>query len=282
MNPQSATDVSKTSTCQEEKKKTVYFTHYSDGYTGITIAPNIRDDKSAHQSQSSSAALPRSDEERFNDLVYKRRKRIKDLGLSNRFELFGILTWRTKKMRFNVTAQDKQVRQFFSKLRRKYPDIRYIAVRHKNPEGTGYHVHILIGELPRRCIRIRKGVFDSKGRQTYCLLGWSRNGWSSVEYIENPEYVVNYISKYSRLSLLPQGARSLVTYSKNLERPGHEREDLSDKEIARMKRRTHRDKIYEADFFVGNDAEYRQQMHYELVRGNHTAPEAKHRGGGSV
>ena len=274
-------DVSKTSTCQE-KKKTVYLTHYGEAYTGITIAPNVRDDKGSRGTQSSSTALSRSDEERFDDMVYKRRKRIKDLGLSNAFELFGILTWRTKKMRFDVAAQDAQVRQFFSKLRRKYPNIRYLAVRHKNPEGTGYHVHVLIGELPRRCLRIKTGEFDHGNRQIYCLLGWSRHGKASVEYIQNQEYVVNYVSKYSRLSLLPQGVRSLVTYSKNLERPERKRENLSDKEITRMKRRTRKDKIYESDFFVGNDADYQLQMHYELVRGNHTAPPKKYRGGVSV
>lgn len=278
---QTTPNVSKTSTCQE-KKKTVYLTHYGEAYTGITIAPNIRDDKNSRGTQSSSAALPRSDEERFDDMVYKRRKRIKDLGLSNAFELFGILTWRTKKMRFDVVAQDAQVRQFFSKLRRKYPDIRYLAVRHKNPKETGYHVHVLIGELPRRCLRIKTGEFDHENRQIYCLLGWSRYGKASVEYIQNQEYVVNYVSKYSRLSLLPQNVRSLVTYSKNLERPEREREDLTDNEIAKIKRKARKGKIYEADFFLGNDTGYQLKIHYELVRGMHTAPEAKRKGGGSV
>lgn len=271
--------VAKTYVGQVEQKQSVYLANYGIDYTGITIAPHVRDDKGGATARStlSHSRSMRTDEERFEDMVHMRRRRIMDLGLSNKFELFGILTWRTKKMRFDTKAQDEQVRQFFSKLHRKYPDVRYMAVRHKNPNGTGYHVHVLIGGLPRHRIRIKKNQYDSENRQTYCLLGWSKRGWASVTYIENQRRVVDYISKTARMSQIPKNVRALVTYSKNLKRPVRTKANLDTTEILELKHKSNQSLIYKTSFDVGSNG-HKQKMHYRLCKGEINAPHTEQKG----
>lgn len=250
-----------------QDKREVYITNYGDRHTGITITSHAFTDKVCFSSSPiavSKTPVPMSDEEKAYERIKKASRRIKDVLLANAFDVMAVITWRAKYKRCSPEIQNIELREFFGKLRKKYPDITVYAVRHKNPLSDGYHVHVLIGNLPRRALRIKKGKYDEEDRQTYCLLGWSRKGWASAEYIVNREGVAHYFANPKKIALLPQGVHSIVFRSRNLIKTERESCGMSDEEIEALL--ADNKKIeYESSFFAGR--RQTEKLYYIMAEG---------------
>lgn len=210
----------------------------------------------------------RTDEDRIRDMVAQRSRNIKNYYHSNKFEWCAVLSWRSKWRRMDTEYQDGCVRGFLKKLKRKYPDIIYLAIRHKNEDCEGYHIHLFISGLPRRMFRMRTGVLDDKGRQTYCFLGWRKYdyGWSSAEKVESTKNYLTYVAKWDKMWLLPKDVKSIVAYSRDLILPDKDKEVLSNEDVAKLKETVKDNVIYYSKFYIDNGI-YMTGSEYTLLRG---------------
>ncbi len=272
--PSTKTDTVPKSSPLGQDKKEVYFTNYGDNMTGITVTSHLFYEKVASMpSVAPKAAAPMSLEQREHERIKKARRRIKDIILANNFDVMAIITWRAKYKRCNPDIQNEELREFFDKLRKKYPGIKIFAVRHKNPDSEGYHVHVLFENLPRRALRIKKDKLDDCGRQTYCLLGWSRKGWASAEYIEKLKGVARYLSGRKKVASLPKGVHSIVFRGRNLISADRESWGMTDEEIADFLFKNKSSIEDNSYFSIDKGNGYKEHIRYVIANGRISSPE---------
>jgi hypothetical protein len=258
------------SSLSQDKKKEIYLTNYGNKYEGITISSRIYDESKfvgTSNTTQNKVFIPMSDEQCKKEREKKAVRRIKDAIYPNDFQLFALLTWKTKKKRWDTDAQDVDVKNYFNKLHRKYPEFTAVAVRHKNPDGTGYHVHVLLGNFPRNKMRIKKGEFDSNGHQLYCLLGWSQHGRSTVEYIVDELAVKNYLANRDKVGELTQGIESIVYRTRNLVHTERKTCGMNDEEIDKLltEKNNNSEIIYDREFSIEHSDGNEEKLRYVLT-----------------
>ncbi len=248
-------------------KKEVYVTQYGTNFSAVTFTPHYYIDNPQSIITASRAPIPMSYEQRAYERIKKACRRIKDAILANNFSVMAIITWRAKYKRCDPDLQNAELRIFFRKLRKKYPDVKIFAIRHKNPGSKGYHVHVLFEKLPRKALRIKKGKTDNNGRQTYYLLGWSRKGWASAEFVENLEGIARYFSQNKKIALLPEGVHSIVYRGRNLTPTKRNSCGMTDAEIRTIL--SNICNIKESHFFfVERGNGYKEKLLYILTEGS--------------
>lgn len=253
----------KTYLSQDNKKSHVAYYKKGDKFSSIYLRDYKAEAPVIHKRENPN----RTDEDRYEDMVAQRGRTIKNIRYSNGFKWCVILSWRSKKRRMDTEYQNTCVRSFLKSLRKKYPDIAYLAVRHKNKDSEGFHIHLFISGLPRNRFRIRREVFDDKGRQTYCFLGWYKHGWCSAEMVESTEGYINYVAQRDKMRLIPKEVKSLVAYSRNLKRPEKDKEALTVEELSDLKDNI-KDKILrDIDVYVDNGI-YKTRSEYIFLKGN--------------
>ena len=253
----------KTYRSQDDNRKE-YDAHYKKGDFFSSV--NLSDHKSDRSSIRKKKKATRTDEDQIEDMVAQRSRTIKNLRYSNKFDWCVILSWRSKKRRMDTKYQNDCIRKFLKSLKKKYPDITYAAVRHKNEDCEGYHIHLFISGLPRRRFRIRREIFDDKGRETYCFLGWYKYGWCSAEKVDSTEHYIIYVGKRSKMRLLPKEVKSLVAYSRNLKHPEKDKEVLTDKEVYDLKEEIKDKVLYDVDIYIDNGI-YKTRSEYLFLEG---------------
>jgi hypothetical protein len=258
------------SSLSQDKKKEIYLTNYGNKYEGITISSRIYDGSKfvgTSNTTQNKVFIPMSDEQCKKEREKKAVRRIKDAIYPNDFQLFALLTWKTKKKRWDTDAQDADVRKYFNKLHRKYPEITAVAVRHKNPDGTGYHVHVLLGNFPRNKMRMKKGEVDSNGHQLYCLLGWYPLGRATAEYIVDEFAVKNYLANRKKIRELTAGIHSIVYRTRNLVHTERKTCGMSDEEIDTLltEKNNNDEIIYDQEFSVEHSDGNEEKLRYVLT-----------------
>ena len=253
----------KTYLSQDNKKSHVAYYKKGDKFSSIYLRDYKAEAPVIHKRENPN----RTDEDRYEDMVAQRSRSIKNIRYSNGFEWCVVLSWRSKKRRMDTKYQNDCVRSFLNSLKKKYPDIAYLAVRHKNEGSEGYHIHLFISGLPRRRFRLRPGVLDDKGRQTYCFLGWRKHGWCSAEMVESTEGYIEYVAQRDKMRLIPKEVKSIVAYSRNLKHPEKDKEALSVEDLSDLKDNI-KDKILrDIDVYVDNGI-YKTRSEYIFLKGN--------------
>lgn len=255
-------------------KREVYITRYGDTHTGFTITSHPHIEETNDCNTVTSIPTSMSDTEREKERVKKVIRRIKDAAYPNHFQIFVLLTWKSSKMRWDTKAQDKDVSSFFNKLHKQYPELVILAVRHKCPKGTGYHVHVIIGNLPRRKLRIIKGEFDEHGRQLYYLLGWGNKGRATAEYIESELAVKNYLANREKIKLIPRNVKCIVYRTRNLIRTKRESCGMNDEEITTIlkEKKSNKEIRYTSKFDVAYGDGLKEKMTYVFTDGEFPSP----------
>ena len=247
--------------CQDRRDYVAYYKK-GDLFSSVYFRPQKTNEPIIHTRENPN----RTDEDRFEGMVAQRSRTIKNIRYSNGFEWCVILSWRSKKRRMDTEYQNDCVRSFLKSLKKKYPDIAYLAVRHKNEDSEGYHIHLFISGLPRKRFRIRPGVLDNKGRQTYCFLGWCKYGWCSAETVESTEGYIEYVAQRDKMRLIPKDVKSIVAYSRNLKHPEKDKEVLTGKELYNLKEEVKDKVLYDVDVYIDNGI-YKASSEYLFLKG---------------
>lgn len=152
--------------------------------------------------------------------VARTRKVMRELLMANDWQWFVTLT-------FNSTAQDrtddKAVRlqwdKFRKDIRKRYPEMRYVAVMERHKDGC-IHFHLVVGGISETELKlVFSGHYDKNGRKIYNCYAW-KYGFSTVTEVESTEKVSGYILKYIGKSLgVSDEFKKRYWASKNCNRP---------------------------------------------------------------
>lgn len=129
------------------------------------------------------------------------RQNLYDICRCNDFKYF--VTWtldQDKIERLNDNKVKRKFTQFQNYLRKKFPNMYYVAVPEYHKKG-GLHFHLLIGgvtmdELKAVPALSKKGrLIFKKGKQIFNVERW-KLGYSTLSVIDNSEATKHYICKY--------------------------------------------------------------------------------------
>lgn len=140
--------------------------------------------------------------------AHRSRQNLYDICRCNEFSYF--VTWTFDKDKIDRLDDEKVKRkftQFQNYLRKKFPDMFYIAVPEYHKKG-GLHFHLLIGGVTMDELKAAPAVYSkSKGRhkkgdyifkngkQIFNVARW-KSGYSTLSVIANGEASKHYICKY--------------------------------------------------------------------------------------
>jgi len=90
-------------------------------------------------------------EEALQESLSRARNSIVSLARANKWEWFITLTFDPKEFpSFDFDAVGEYFSKFWNKLKRKFPDIKYLAVPELHHDRFKYHFHMLLSGLPSR------------------------------------------------------------------------------------------------------------------------------------
>lgn len=161
----------------------------------------------------------RSDEEPYEpkgSSLYRTRTLIKDIILSNDFELFCTFTFDpTKTDRFNYNQCLSRMRIWIHHQKTKAPDLKYLFIPEQHKNGA-WHFHALISNYKGT---LKKTSHKSAtGREVYNMTSY-RSGFTTAVKIDNKDAVAHYVSKYITKSFIKKFNRKRFFCSQNLKRP---------------------------------------------------------------
>lgn len=158
--------------------------------------------------------------------AHRSRQNLYDICRCNEFEYFVTWTFDQEKIdRLNDNKVKRKFTQFQNYLRKKFPQMYYVAVPEYHKKG-GLHFHLLIGgvtldELKAVPAKNKRGKLIFKnGKQIYNVSRW-KLGFSTLSVIGNGEATKHYICKYISKQHLDDrffGKRRYYV-SKNIRRP---------------------------------------------------------------
>lgn len=158
--------------------------------------------------------------------AHRSRQNLYDICRCNEFAYFVTWTFDKDKIdRLNDNKVKRKFTQFQNYLRKKFPDMYYVAVPEYHKKG-GLHFHLLIGgvtmdELKAVPAKNKRGKLIFKnGKQIFNVSRW-RLGFSTLSAIGNGEATKHYICKYISKQHLDDrffGKRRYYV-SKNIRRP---------------------------------------------------------------
>lgn len=165
--------------------------------------------------------------------AHRSRNALYDICRCNEFQYFATWTFDPKKVeRLNDRIVKRKFTQFQNYLRKKFPQMYYVAVPEYHKDG-GLHFHLLIGGVTmdelkavparyeKRKGRHKKGdLIFKNGHQIFNVTRW-KLGYSTLSVIANGEaskhYICKYISKQHYDDRFFNKRRYYV--SKNIKRP---------------------------------------------------------------
>lgn len=129
------------------------------------------------------------------------RQNLYDICRCNDFQYFVTWTFDQDKIdRLNDSKVKRKFTQFQNYLRKKFPDMCYVAVPEYHKKG-GLHFHLLIGGVTMEELKAvpalsKKGrLIFKKGKQIFNVARW-KLGFSTLSVIDNSEATKHYICKY--------------------------------------------------------------------------------------
>lgn len=170
------------------EKEVRYYTH---GYSG---ANRDRDWDTERNEDLTPDEREKLDKRNVRRSVRRTKQKIYQLARANHWGLFGTMTFDPEKVdRKDYDACRKKVRNQFTKMRRHYPDLKYLALPEQDKKG-GYHWHALISGLPRSALT-DSGRVDSGGKTIYNIDKYTV-GWTTATEVGDSAKAANYICKY--------------------------------------------------------------------------------------
>lgn len=164
------------------------------------------------------------------EYLKRTRKAIFDLALNNqdKFQYFITLTFKYSDSEYSHDKVLKQLQNWLIVQRRNNPDMYYILVPEFHPTSTinRIHFHGLFGNCPSWSFtqavssKTGKPIFTKYGSKVYNLDNYNL-GFTTVSFIDRPEEVCNYISKYATkdiLKLVELKNKKKYWYSRNLDK----------------------------------------------------------------
>ena len=194
---------------------------------------NLFDPNYAHKSRILIKELKLRNIQNVNRSAHRSRQALYDICRCNDFQYFVTWTFDSDKIeRLNDTIVKRKFTQFQNYLRKKFPNMYYIAVPEYHKKG-GLHFHLLIGgvtmdelkavpaKYEKRKGRHKKGdLIFKNGHQIFNVSRW-KLGYSTLSVIGNGEATKHYICKYISKQHLDDrffGKRRYYV-SKNIRRP---------------------------------------------------------------
>lgn len=186
---------------------------YNDGTLKVTEVYNI-DLTHCEKKEKDVAKGSGQSENRLRSSLCRSKNKIYDIAHSMNCEYFGTLTFSPEYHidRTNIADCKAYLSRWFNNLRKKHPDIQYLAVPeyHTLKAGQkkkGVHFHILVGNFPEDLLvdsgrnmingkaykRTEKNKDD--GQFIYNLNSWAA-GFTNFTKVKDPQRVANYILKY--------------------------------------------------------------------------------------
>ena len=145
--------------------------------------------------------LTLSNIENISRSAHRSRQNLYDICRCNDFQYFVTWTFDQQKIdRLNDEKVKRKFTQFQNYLRKKFPDMYYVAVPEYHKKG-GLHFHLLIGGVTMEELKAvpaisKRGRFIFKnGKQIFNVTRW-RLGYSTLSIIGNDEATKHYICKY--------------------------------------------------------------------------------------
>lgn len=152
--------------------------------------------------------------------VARARKVMREILMSNNWKYFLTLTFNNiEQDRTDKEAVIKQWTKFRKEIRRKFPEMRYLAVAEEHKDGC-IHFHLVVGGITAEQLRlIDSGHYDKNGRKIYNCYAW-KYGITTVTEVENTEGVSGYMLKYVGKSLgISDDFKKRYWCSRNCNRP---------------------------------------------------------------
>lgn len=133
--------------------------------------------------------------------AHRSRQNLYDICRCNDYQYFVTWTFDPDKIdRLNDKIVKRKFSQFQNYLRKKFPQMHYVAVPEYHEKG-GLHFHLLIGGITLDELRAtpahnkRGELLIKNGRQIYNVNRW-KLGYSTLSIISNTSAAKHYISKY--------------------------------------------------------------------------------------
>lgn len=158
------------------------------------------------------------------------KKTIFDFAYNNqdKFQYFVTLTFNIPDSKYSHDLVLSKLRNWLITQRRSNPNMYYILVPEFHPTSTinRLHFHGLFGNCPswkfKPAINSNTGkpIFTKNGSQIYNLVNYSL-GFTTVSFIDRPEEVSNYISKYTTKEIINLSSlkhKKKFWHSSNLDR----------------------------------------------------------------
>ena len=157
--------------------------------------------------------------------ISRTKRKIKEYARNNDFDYFVTLTFDPKKFNsFSIDTVLKCTRLFLQKLRRSYPDLKYLLVPEYHADKQKIHLHgyikghlkLLVAENP-----LKNGeILKYKGKTVYNIAQWNygystalKIGKSATDTLKCSSYITKYVTK----DLLVSFNQKRYWCSKNLE-----------------------------------------------------------------
>lgn len=139
----------------------------------------------------------RSEIQRCLDVSLQRtNKVVREILMANHWEWFVTLTFNNiSQNRADDKEVCKQWAKFRKDIRKRFPDMYYLAVPERHEDGC-IHFHLPVGGVSAEQLKlVFSGHYDKNGREIYNCNAW-RYGISTVTKVDDTEKVSEYILKY--------------------------------------------------------------------------------------
>lgn len=128
--------------------------------------------------------------------LQRTRRVVREILMANHWDWFVTVT-------FNNVMQDKsndrevykQWEKFRRDIRKRFPDMYYLAVPERHKSGC-IHFHFVAGGITKEELKlVFSGHYDKSGREVFNCNAW-RYGFSTVTAVEDTEKAAGYLLKY--------------------------------------------------------------------------------------
>lgn len=134
----------------------------------------------------------------------------------NQFVYFVTLTFNPSKVdSYNYDEVVKHLSCWLSNIRKRIPDLAYIAVPERHRSGR-FHFHLLTSDISKILVDSGK---TKNGKKIFNVSAY-RLGFSTASLIENPDRCCTYLTKYLTKDLIEKTKnKKRYWYSRNLKNP---------------------------------------------------------------
>lgn len=194
---------------------------FPDGTLRITEIYNCCTANKSEKKENTGKGLSDNPEKGLSSSICRAKSNIYDIVHSMNIMWFGTLTFSPDCKDVNredIKDCKRYLGNFFQNLKRKYPDVRYLAIPELHKDKKGLHFHVCAENWPETDF-VFSGI-KQKGRKVFNNLSWHA-GFTNFTKASNSQKCANYMLKYITKTLIETGSFGKQRYlvSKNIPRP---------------------------------------------------------------